>query len=74
MESHHIHPELLKHKVRMLVVGSGVNGSAIAAGLPYLHQREPTSPCSIQTHDALRALGRRRVDLRADGNSLDVMF
>src|SRR5260370_10563864 len=38
MEVHHIHPELLKHKVRVLVVGCGGNGSAIAAGLPYLHQ------------------------------------
>jgi len=38
MESHHIHPELLKHKVRVLVVGCGGNGSAVAAGLPYLHQ------------------------------------
>lgn len=38
MESHHVHPELLKHKVRVLVVGCGGNGSAIAAGLPYLHQ------------------------------------
>ena len=38
MELHHIHPELLKQKVRVLVVGCGGNGSAIAAGLPYLHQ------------------------------------
>jgi PRTRC genetic system ThiF family protein len=38
MESHQIHPELLKHRVRLLVVGCGGNGSAIAAGLPYLHQ------------------------------------
>jgi PRTRC genetic system ThiF family protein len=38
MEAHHIHPELLKNKVRVLVVGCGGNGSAIAAGLPYLHQ------------------------------------
>ena len=38
METHRIHPELLKHKVRVLVVGCGGNGSAIAAGLPYLHQ------------------------------------
>ena len=38
MEAHHIHPELLKHKVRVLVVGCGGNGSAMAAGLPYLHQ------------------------------------
>jgi PRTRC genetic system ThiF family protein len=33
-----IHPELLRNKVRVLVVGCGGNGSAIAAGLPYLHQ------------------------------------
>ena len=38
METHHIHPELLKQKVRGLVVGCGGNGSAIAAGLPYVHQ------------------------------------
>jgi PRTRC genetic system ThiF family protein len=38
MELHHLHPELLKHRVRILVVGCGGNGSAIAAGLPYLHQ------------------------------------
>jgi PRTRC genetic system ThiF family protein len=38
MEIHRIHPELLKHRVRILVVGCGGNGSAIAAGLPYLHQ------------------------------------
>src|SRR6266851_6949646 len=38
MDAHSIHPDLLKHKVRVLVVGCGGNGSAIAAGLPYLHQ------------------------------------
>src|SRR6201987_3998292 len=38
MESHQIPPELLRQKVRILVVGCGGNGSAIAAGLPYLHQ------------------------------------
>ncbi len=38
MQSHHIHPELLRQKVRVLVIGCGGNGSAIAAGLPYLHQ------------------------------------
>jgi PRTRC genetic system ThiF family protein len=38
METHRLHPELLKHKVRVLVVGCGGSGSAIAAGLPYLHQ------------------------------------
>jgi PRTRC genetic system ThiF family protein len=38
METHHIHPELLRRRVRVLVVGCGGNGSAIAAGLPYLHQ------------------------------------
>ena len=38
METHHIHPELLKHRARVLVVGCGGNGSAVAAGLPYLHQ------------------------------------
>jgi PRTRC genetic system ThiF family protein len=38
MESHQLHPELLRRKVRVLVVGCGGSGSAIAAGLPYLHQ------------------------------------
>jgi molybdopterin/thiamine biosynthesis adenylyltransferase len=38
MELHHLHLELLKHRVQVLVVGCGGNGSAIAAGLPYLHQ------------------------------------
>src|SRR5258707_10232304 len=38
METHQIHPGLLNHKVRVLVVGCGGNGSAITAGLPYLHQ------------------------------------
>ena len=35
---HTIHPELLCGTVRVMVVGCGGNGSAIAAGLPYLHQ------------------------------------
>lgn len=38
MEMHQIHPELLRRRVRILVVGCGGNGSAVAAGLPYLHQ------------------------------------
>lgn len=38
METHQIHPELLRQRVRILVVGCGGNGSAVAAGLPYLHQ------------------------------------
>ena len=38
MEAHQLHPELLRRKVRVLIVGCGGNGSAIAAGLPYLHQ------------------------------------
>ncbi len=38
MELHTIHPELLRRRVRVLVVGCGGTGSAIAAGLPYLHQ------------------------------------
>jgi len=37
METHHIHPELLERQVRVLVVGCGGTGSAIVAGLPYLH-------------------------------------
>lgn len=38
MGSHELHPELLRRKIRALIVGCGGNGSAIAAGLPYLHQ------------------------------------
>ena len=38
MEIHRIHPELLERQVRVLVVGCGGTGSAIVAGLPYLHQ------------------------------------
>src|SRR6516164_2995608 len=38
METHTIHRELLRRRVRILVVGCGGTGSAIAAGLPYLHQ------------------------------------
>lgn len=37
MEIHQIHPELLRNRVRVMVVGCGGNGSAVAAGLPYLH-------------------------------------
>jgi PRTRC genetic system ThiF family protein len=38
MEIHRIHRELLKRQVRVLVVGCGGTGSAVVAGLPYLHQ------------------------------------
>src|ERR1039458_9107288 len=38
MEIHRIHPELLERQVRVLVVGCGGTGSALVAGLPYLHQ------------------------------------
>ncbi len=37
METHRIHPELLERQVRVLVVGYGGTGSAVVAGLPYLH-------------------------------------
>jgi len=37
METHRVHEELLRRTVEVLVVGCGGNGSAIAAGLPYLH-------------------------------------
>ena len=36
--THVIAPALLRRPVRVLVIGCGGNGSAIAAGLPYLHQ------------------------------------
>jgi PRTRC genetic system ThiF family protein len=35
---HTLSPELLQRTVRVLVVGCGGNGTAITAGLPYLHQ------------------------------------
>jgi sulfur-carrier protein adenylyltransferase/sulfurtransferase len=38
METHCIHQELLERQVRVLVVGCGGTGSAVVAGLPYLHQ------------------------------------
>jgi len=38
MEIHRIRPELLERQVRVLVVGCGGTGSAVVAGLPYLHQ------------------------------------
>ena len=38
MQTHRIHPELLERQVRVLVVGCGGTGSAVVAGLPYLHQ------------------------------------
>ena len=34
---HSIHPELLRRRLRVLVVGCGGTGSAIVGGLPYLH-------------------------------------
>jgi PRTRC genetic system ThiF family protein len=37
METHHIHPGLLRREVRVLVVGCGGTGSAMVSGLPYLH-------------------------------------
>jgi len=36
--THQLQPGLLRKPVRVFVVGCGGNGSAIAAGLPYLHQ------------------------------------
>ena len=38
MMTHTLDPQLLERAIRILVVGSGGNGSAIASGLPYLHQ------------------------------------
>ena len=36
--SHTVDPQLLERPIRILVVGCAGNGSAIASGLPYLHQ------------------------------------
>lgn len=38
MMTHTPDPQLFERPIRILVVGCGGNGSAIAAGLPYLHQ------------------------------------
>src|SRR5713226_5790690 len=38
MGVHTIHPTLLQRQVRVVVVGCGGAGSALASGLPYLHQ------------------------------------
>jgi PRTRC genetic system ThiF family protein len=38
METHNIHADLLRRRVRVLVVGCGATGSAVATGLAYLHQ------------------------------------
>jgi len=38
MVTHSIHPELLRRRVRVLVVGCGGTGSAVVGGLPFLHQ------------------------------------
>ena len=38
MGTHSIHPDLLRRRLRVLVVGCGATGSAAVAGLPYLHQ------------------------------------
>ena len=35
---HQLSPRLLERAVRVLIVGSGGNGSATLMGLPYLHQ------------------------------------
>jgi hypothetical protein len=35
---HTISPALLNKPIRIVVVGCGGTGSAVAAGLPYLHQ------------------------------------
>ena len=35
---HTLTAELLRREVRVLVVGCGGTGTAVAAGLPYLHQ------------------------------------
>ena len=38
METHTIHADLLRRRVRVLVVGCGGTGSAVVGGLPFLHQ------------------------------------
>ena len=35
---HTLNSDLLRRAVRVLVIGCGGSGSAIASGLPYLHQ------------------------------------
>jgi len=36
--THSPDPQLFERPINVLVVGCGGNGSAIASGLPYLHQ------------------------------------
>ena len=48
--SHSLSPELLRRPVRVLVVGCGGNGSAITAGLPYLHHGKELRAERIGTH------------------------
>ena len=38
MATHRLNPDLLGRAVRVAVIGCGGTGSAVAAGLPYLHQ------------------------------------
>jgi PRTRC genetic system ThiF family protein len=47
--THHLPPDFLRRAIRVLVVGCGGNGSAIAAGLPYLHQAMLAAghPCGL---------------------------
>ena len=56
---HQIPSALLQKKVQVTVVGCGGTGSAIAAGLPYLHQAMVAlgHPHGLECH-----LGRRRPD------------
>ena len=60
METHRIHPELLERQVRVLVVGCGGTGSAILAGLPYLHQtlvvRGHPGGLQVPSRTAIRSL------------------
>jgi len=58
METHRIHSELLERQVRVLVVGCGGTGSAVVAGLPYLHRSWPaTTPedSTLRSWTAIRS-------------------
>ncbi len=55
-ETHTIHPELLRRRVRVLVVGCGGTGSATAGGLPYLHQAPVANGHPEGLHVTLRGI------------------
>ena len=73
METHRIHPELLKHKVRVLVVGCGGNEAPSRLACPTcirhcwhtVIRKDSKSPCWMQTSSLRRIVyGNPSVDPR----------